>query len=172
MKGTVICDGRGNAGTGACGVILTTHSDDSWDTISFEEGFAKQIEPTTNIVAEHLAMQYGMELAKIAGITELRIYNDSQTPVYQLQGHYRTKEEHLKPIVERSWELGAEFESVEVIWTPRENTSRADRLAREIDKRGKTASRPRPGGPLPSPQPRENPFAKLAEKMSVPRRKT
>jgi ribonuclease HI len=158
VKGTVICDGRGNAGTGACGVVLTVHSDDSWNTISFEEEFAKQIEPTTNIVAEHLAMQYGMELAKIAGITELRIYNDSQTPVYQLQGVYKTKEAHLKPIVQKSWELGGEFESVEVIWTPRENTSRADKLAREIDKRGKTADRPRPGGPLPQSPPRRNPF--------------
>jgi ribonuclease HI len=162
MKGTVICDGRGDAtkSTGGVGVVLTVHSDDSWDTISFEEEFSKKIDNTTNIVAEHLSMQYGMEVAKIAGVTELRIYNDSQTPVFQLQGKYRTKEAHLKPIVEKSWKMGSEFESVEVIWVRREETHRADKLAREIDKRGKTADRPRPGGPLPQSPPRRNPFVR------------
>lgn len=160
MKGTVICDGRGDAtkSTGGVGVVLTVHSDDSWDTISFEEEFAKKIDNTTNIVAEHLAMQYGMELAKIAGVTELRIYNDSQTPVFQLQGKYRTKEPHLTPIVQKSREMGQEFDFVEVIWTPRENTLRADLLARRADK--PRAARSRPGGPVPQSPPRQNPFAR------------
>lgn len=159
MKGTVICDGRGDAtkSTGGVGVVLTVHSEGSWNTISFEEEFKKKIDNTTNIVAEHLAMQYGMEVAEIAGVTELKIYNDSQTPVYQLQGKYRVKQPHLKPIVDKSWEMASKFDSIEVIWTPRENTKRADALATASDR--PRAARRRPGGPVSQPPVRRNPFA-------------
>jgi ribonuclease HI len=165
MKGTVICDGRGDAActTGAVGVVLTVHSEDSWNTINFEEEFAKKIDPTTNIVAEHMSIQYGIELAKIAGITELLIYNDSQVPVYQVQGKYGIKAEHLKQILEKTWELASDphFSSVEIRWTPRENTTRADKLCREIDKpsgpQKLPARRERPV-PLEKPRPRRNPF--------------
>lgn len=153
MKATVICDGRGNAGTGARAAVLTLE-----DGSVIEK--AERIEPTTNIVAEHLSIQLGMELALEMGVTHLEILNDSQTPVYQVQGKYKTKLAHLKPLVEKTWEMAALFSSVEIIWTPRKNTKRADALCRQIDAKPSSARRSRPGGPIPQASVKPNPFLK------------
>jgi ribonuclease HI len=79
MTATAICDGRGNAGTGARAVVLSLE-----DGQSFEK--AEKLEPTTNIVAEHLAIQLAMELALEHGVHDLLILNDSQTPVNHVRG--------------------------------------------------------------------------------------
>jgi ribonuclease HI len=148
MKATAICDGRGNAGTGARAAVLTLE-----DGREFEK--AEKIEPTTNIVAEHLAIQLAMELALEHEVDELEILNDSQTPVNHILGVYRVKEEHLKPLAEKTWELGLKFESISIRWVPREMTLRADGLCRAVDR--PPARRRRPV-PLEKPQPRRNPF--------------
>lgn len=158
MKGTVICDGRGNAGTGAVGAVLFIHTGDSWGAVEKEVEEARKISPTTNIVAEHLSIQLGMEIAKIAGVTELRILNDSQTPVNHVKGVYKVKQEHLKPLVKKTWKMAEEFESVSIRWVPREETKRADALCRKVDRPVRPSSgRSRPGGPVEVPV-RENPF--------------
>lgn len=95
---------------------------------------AEKLPATTNIVAEHLAIQLAMELAKDHGVTELVIYNDSKSPVNHVNGNYKVKEKHLIPIVDRTWEMASEFLSMEIHWTPRENTKEADALCRAIDK--------------------------------------
>jgi reverse transcriptase-like protein len=69
-----------------------------------------------------------------AGVTELVIYNDSRSPVNHVNGHYKVKQEHLIPIVEKTWEMRAEFSSLEICWTRRENTKEADALCRTVDK--------------------------------------
>ena len=43
---------------------------------------AEKLEPCTNIVAEHLAIQLSVEMAIEYGVTDLVILNDSQTPVF------------------------------------------------------------------------------------------
>ena len=153
LKGTVICDGRGNAGTGARAAVLTLE-----DGRVFEK--AEQIEPTTNIVAEHLSIQLGLELAKKHKVDDLLIFNDSQVPVFHITGKYKVNEAHLRPIVRQTWEMATDFHRVEIRWTPRENTKRADKLCREIDRKS-NARRSRPGGSVPQAPQRENPFLKL-----------
>lgn len=138
MNAEAICDGRGNAGTGARAAIL--HIGDTGEI--FER--AEQITPTTNIVAEHLAIQLSIELALEHDVTNLVIFNDSQVPVYQVQGSYGIKQPHLRPIVYKTWDLASQLESVEIIWTPRENTKAADLLCRQVD-------RPKPRLPRPLP---------------------
>lgn len=151
MKATAICDGRGNAGTGARAAVLYIE-----DMAIAEK--AERIEPTTNIVAEHLAIQLAMELAKANDVTELLILNDSRTPVNHVNGTYRVKEAHLKPIVETTWKMGLDFEKVSIRWVPREETKVADKLCRQVD-RDPSPRSPR-GGPVPQPPRRENPFAR------------
>jgi ribonuclease HI len=134
-----ICDGRGNAGTGARAVVLFCDDGQVLER-------AEKIPATTNIVAEHLAIQLAMELALDAGVRRLVIWNDSQTPVFQVQGKYAVKQDHLKPIVEKTWEMGLQFDSVEIEWVPREKTKLPDALCRSIDK--PKSPRKRPGSQL------------------------
>jgi ribonuclease HI len=128
MKATAICDGRGNAGTGARAVVLTLE-----DGRSFEK--AEKLEPTTNIVAEHRAIQLAMELALEHGVHDLQILNDSQTPVNHVRGTWAVKQPHLKPIVEQTWEMRQQFARCSIRWIPREQTKRADALCRDVDPR-------------------------------------
>ena len=122
---TAVCDGRGNGGRGARACVLTV------DGQAIEK--AERSGATTNIVAEHRAIQLALEMAKAAGVTDLLILNDSRVPVNQVNGTYKVKEAHLKPLVEQTQQLRAEFASVEVRWTPRENTLRPDALCRAVD---------------------------------------
>jgi ribonuclease HI len=126
MKAKAICDGRGNAGTGARAAVL--YLEDG----RVIEG-AEQLPAVTNIVAEHLSIQYAIDLALRIGVTDLVIYNDSQTPVRHVDGTYQIKAEHLKPIVQETWRLGALLATVSIQWVPREQTLRADELCREVD---------------------------------------
>jgi len=153
MKGTVICDGRGDAARtcGARAAVLYVNGKE----VTYR---AERIDPTTNIVAEHLAIQMGIELARDAGVTELLILNDSQTPVRHVSGEYNVRQDHLLPIVDKTWELASDdqFKKIEIKWVPREETLRADLLCRQIDK--DVSPRERPGGPVPQKPSRQNPF--------------
>jgi len=129
VKATAICDGRGNAGTGARAAVLYIGHGLQRD----RRERAEKIPATTNIVAEHLAIQLAMELAKEHGVTELVIYNDSRTPVNHVIGNFKVKQDHLIPIVAKTREMGSEFLSFEIRWTGRENTKEADALCRAVD---------------------------------------
>jgi ribonuclease HI len=146
MSAIAICDGRGNAGTGACAAVLKI------DGTQIDER-AKKIHPTTNIVAEHLSIQLAMELSLDNAVKRLLILNDSQTPVNQVLGIYKVKQAHLLPIVQKTWEMGQKFEKVEIKWVPREQTKEADLLCRRVDR--PQAARPRPQVLASAPQPRK-----------------
>ena len=141
LKATAICDGRGNAGTGARAAVLYIAEGPQRD----RHARAETLPATTNIVAEHLAIQLAIELAREHGVTELVIYNDSRSPVNHVNGEYKVQQEHLIPIVEKTWEMRSEFSSFEIC---RENTKEADGLCRAVDKPGahpgEAAVRPRP----------------------------
>ena len=159
MKATAICDGRGNADTAARAAVLYIGEGSQRE----RQARAEKIPATTNIVAEHLAIQLAMELAKEHGVTELVIYNDSRSPVNHVNGNYKVKQEHLIPIVEETWEMRAEFSSFEICWTRRENTKAATQSeggggSPSMGRVGSTPSglsrphgacRPSPGGPGP-----------------------
>jgi ribonuclease HI len=129
VKAIAICDGRGNAGTGARAAVL--YLGDGLQRDRHER--AEKIPATTNIVAEHLAIQLAMELAKDHRVTELVIYNDSRTPVNHVNGNFKVKQEHLIPIVAKTRQMGSDFVSIEIRWTRRENTKEADALCRAVD---------------------------------------
>lgn len=130
MNATAICDGRGNAGTGARAAVL--YIGDGLQGDRHER--AEKLPATTNIVAEHLAIQLAMELAKDHGVTELVIYNDSRSPVNHVNGNFKVRQEHLIPIVAETWVMASEFESFEIRWTSRANTKEADALCRAVDR--------------------------------------
>jgi ribonuclease HI len=128
MRAEAICDGRGNAGTGARACVLILETGETIEK-------AEKLDPTTNIVAEHLAIQLALKMAIDAGVRRLLVWNDSRSPVNHLLGTYKVKQDHLRPIVNQTRELGLRFESFEIEWVAREKTVRPDKLCREIDKR-------------------------------------
>lgn len=84
-RATAVCDGRGNAGTGARAI----HGDDPAELEHVE-----RLPATTNMVAEHLAIQLAMEMATEAGVDDLLILNDSRVPVNQVNGTFKVKQAH------------------------------------------------------------------------------
>jgi ribonuclease H / adenosylcobalamin/alpha-ribazole phosphatase len=126
LKGRVICDGRGNGGTGARAAVLFVEE-------RLVDQRAEKLDATTNIVAEHRAIQLAMELAAENGVTDLLIWNDSQSPVKHIRGEYKVREAHLKPIVEQTNQMRSQFEAFAIEWVPRTKTKLADALCREVD---------------------------------------
>lgn len=128
MKGIVICDGRGNRGTGACAAVAYVGGEEVARR-------ASKLDPVTNIVAEHRAIQLAIQLARDNEISELLILNDSQTPVYQLDGSYKVRADHLLPIVLQTWEMANDpfFISTDIRWVSREQTTLPDKLCRFVD---------------------------------------
>lgn len=127
MRGKVICDGRGNGGRGARAAVLLSESGETLDER------AERLPATTNIVAEHLAIQLGIQLALEHGVTDLLMWNDSQSPVKHVTGEYKVREEHLKPLVAKTLEMIEQFDSFKLEWVPRSETGRPDALCREVD---------------------------------------
>jgi len=126
MKAKVICDGRGNGGTGARAAVLILESGEQVER-------AEKLDATTNMVAEHLAIQLGMELAAEHGVTDLLVWNDSTTPVNQIRGAAEVKAEHLKPLVAKTLEMRLSFRTFSIEWVPRTETKVADALCRQVD---------------------------------------
>ena len=121
MKATAICDGRGNAGTGARAAVLYIGEGPQRD----RHERAEKLPATTNIVAEHLAIQLAMELAKEHRVTELVIYNDSRSPANHINGNYKVKQEHLSP----SWRRRGRCE---LSSRPSRSAGRAERTPRRL----------------------------------------
>ena len=151
MRATAYCDGRGDAsGTrGARACVLKMENGTVYER-------AERLTPCTNIVAEHLAIQLACEMGIEYEVSNLLIYNDSQTPVHHVDGIYNVEAPHLKPIVQKTWDLGSHFDSVEVRWVPREMTLEPDKLCRSIDK--EKSGRKRPGGSVVTVPDPPNPF--------------
>ena len=90
----------------------------------------------TNNVAEYYALLAGLELAEKHGCQRLRICLDSELIVRQVQGAYKVKNVHLKPLFEQVKTHLAGLASWEIRHVPRSENVRADELAnRGIDER-------------------------------------
>ena len=93
-------------------------------------------------VAEYRALIRGLETARSHGIDHLRVCLDSALLVNQLNGKWKVKAEHLKPLHEQALTLIQQFSDIKITWVPRKANAEADALAST------------PLGPLrPKPQP-------------------
>ncbi|HXZ23887.1 MAG TPA: ribonuclease HI family protein [Methanomassiliicoccales archaeon] len=132
MKVLVYTDGgsRGNPGPSAYGVVLAN-----------EEGkvlkqTARFLGEGTNNEAEYRGLIAGLGLALEIGADEVEVVMDSQLVVHHVDGSYRLKAEHLRPLLEEARTLMKRFRSAKVVFRGRENpmTSRADELVnQELD---------------------------------------
>jgi ribonuclease HI len=127
MKATLYTDGgaRGNPGPAGIGVVLK----DSGGRVIGE--IARGIGFQTNNEAEYKALIAGLELAHTKGVTELEVFMDSQLVVSQVNGEWKIKVEHLRPLAVEARRLLNRFERATVGHVRREENEDADKLANQ-----------------------------------------
>ena len=80
--------------------------------------------PVTNNVGEYQAVILALEEAKQQEVNQVDILTDSQLVVEQIGGHWACRQEHLKVLRKRVWELvrNLDFNGVvcNINWIPRE----------------------------------------------------
>jgi ribonuclease HI len=114
---------RGNPGPAGCGAVLTLPNGDVVASLN------KFLGNTTNNVAEYQGLLLGLEAAQAHGASSLEVRLDSELIVRQLNGQYKVKSPHLKPLFEQAKSLLQAFDSVNVVHVRREQNREADKLA-------------------------------------------
>ena len=133
MKGraiTIRTDGasRGNPGPAGIGVVIET--DGAADRLEFCE----YIGETTNNVAEYRALLLALEEAEKLSPSSVTVRSDSELLVRQMNGLYKVKSEHLKPLVLEAARRLRRFPAARILHVGREENGTADLLAnRAID---------------------------------------
>jgi len=119
--GGIVADQPGKAaGEAAIGVVLKAPLEE----ISEPIGPAKD-----HHVAEYRALIRGLEAARSRGIGHLRVCLDSALLVNQLNGRWKVKAEHLKPLHKQAVSLIQQFADIKITWVPRKANAEADALA-------------------------------------------
>ncbi|MGH9012714.1 MAG: ribonuclease HI family protein [Acidimicrobiia bacterium] len=123
----VFCDGgaRGNPGPAAIGAVVldpATAPPARLATVSERIGIA------TNNVAEYRALLAGLEAARDFPARAVSVRADSQLLIRQLEGRYRVKQAHLRPLYEEARALLAAYDEVDLAHVPREDNAVADAL--------------------------------------------
>ena len=128
---------RGNPGESGCGIVLELRGRREQHTL--------YLGTATNNVAEYAALLAALERARELGVGSLEVRSDSQLLVEQMNGGYKVKAAHLKPLWVRARILAAGFRRFTIVHVGREANRAADDLAnRAMDERVSTL--PRPGG--------------------------
>jgi ribonuclease HI len=123
----VQCDGgaRGNPGPAAIGAVVL---DVTVDPPVVVATVSECIGSTTNNVAEYQACIEGLRAALEFEPRCVRVRADSQLMIRQLEGRYRVKAAHLRPLYEEAMALLAQFEEVDLAHIRREKNVEADAL--------------------------------------------
>lgn len=125
MKFRAYIDGaaRGNPGPAGAGVFVEPER----DRPALE--FYEPLGATTNNVAEYRALLLALERAEEAGADDVDIRSDSRLLVEQIRGNFKIRAEHLKPLLAEAVLRAKRFRKFAITHIPRENNTRADRLA-------------------------------------------
>lgn len=113
---------RGNPGTAAWGVAVIDAEG------RYVEGHAAALGHATNNVAEYHGLLEALRLAAERGADDVEILADSELIVRQIQGRYRVRQPHLKPLHEEATRLIARFGRFRIKHVPRGENRDADRL--------------------------------------------
>lgn len=131
MKGheevTIFADGgaRGNPGPAAIGAVVldpTTEPPTQLATVSERIGFA------TNNVAEYRAVIAGLQAAHPYHARVVHLRADSMLVIRQLEGVWRIKQPHLRPLHAEAKALLDAYEVADLAHVPREQNVDADLL--------------------------------------------
>ena len=122
---TVRVDGasRGNPGPAGIGAVV------EFGGSAAPKELCAYIGETTNNVAEYRALLMALEEAGRHAASSLTVLSDSELLVRQLNGVYKVKAPHLKPLHEEARRRLRAFPGVRILHVPREENRRADFLA-------------------------------------------
>ncbi len=119
---------RGNPGPAGIGAVL--EADGASDRLEFRE----YIGETTNNVAEYRALILGLSEAEKIVPSSLTVKCDSELLVRQLNGEYKVKAAHLKPLYLEALGRLRRFPAARIMHVGRAENASADLLAnRAID---------------------------------------
>jgi len=123
---------RGNPGEAGCGILL--------DVGGRREEHTLFLGTATNNVAEYAAL----ERAHALGVDTLDVTSDSQLLVEQMNGGYKVKAAHLKPLWLQARMLASGFRRFTITHVARAANRAADELAnRAMDEHSSTLPRPK-----------------------------
>ena len=88
----------------------------------------------TNNVAEYTAIIKALDDCMSQNRGRVRVHSDSQLCINQINGSWRVKKPHLRPMLAEVHRLRAEFEDIRFVWVSRGNgwISECDRNANEV----------------------------------------
>jgi len=84
---------------------------------------------TTNNVAEYRALILALKRAEELGADDVEILSDSRLLVEQVNGNFRVKASHLKPLLSEAFQRAKRFRRFSLTHVRREQNTLADRLA-------------------------------------------
>lgn len=127
MKVVVNVDGgaRGNPGPAA---IAAVASEPGGEIVAER---SERIGDATNNVAEYRAMLLGIALARELGADEVELIGDSELIVRQVEGKYKVKQEHLRPLHTKVIDALRELPDWSIRAVKRAHNERADELVNE-----------------------------------------
>ncbi|GMU78965.1 MAG: hypothetical protein AMXMBFR46_17580 [Acidimicrobiia bacterium] len=116
---------RGNPGPAAIGAVVldpATSPPTRLATVS------ERIGTTTNNVAEYRALVAGLQAARAHPSRAVEVRGDSMLVIRQVEGTWKVKQAHLRPLVDEVRELLRGYEAVSLVHVPREENTDADLL--------------------------------------------
>jgi ribonuclease HI len=124
---TIYSDGgaRGNPGPAAIGALVV---DPTTDPPTRLATVSERIGVTTNNVAEYRALIAGLHAARPFDARLVHVRADSLLVIRQLEGVWRVKQSHLRPLHAEAKSLLADYEAVDLAHVPREQNTDADLL--------------------------------------------
>lgn len=114
---------RGNPGPAGAGVYVEPEGDRPAEELF--EGLGHQ----TNNVAEYSALLLALTRATELGADDVEVRSDSRLLVEQVNGNFKVKAAHLKPMVADALVRAKRFRRFRLLHVPREQNKKADRLA-------------------------------------------
>jgi ribonuclease HI len=116
---------RGNPGPAAIGVVIRDEAGATAAKLSSCIGRA------TNNQAEYTALIMALQEAGKLGADQVYISTDSQLMAEQINGNYKVRNAHIKPLFEQAMQLLTAFQYYAIDHIPRDLNSEADALANE-----------------------------------------
>ncbi|MGI8519432.1 MAG: ribonuclease HI family protein [Actinomycetota bacterium] len=111
-------------GEAAIGAVLKDPGGSLLHQISARIGWAPD-----HHVAEYQALIAGLRLARGHGVDRIRVFLDSAVVVNQVNGDWKVKEEHFKPLVREAHTLVREFTDIQISLVGRKGNAEAHTLA-------------------------------------------
>jgi ribonuclease HI len=116
---------RYNPGPAGAGVYIES------DGIRPAEELFEALGSTTNNVAEYRALILALRRAEELHADEVEILSDSRLMVEQMNGRFRVKADHLKPLLSEAVQRAKRFHKFSLKHIRREANTNADRLANQ-----------------------------------------